>query len=555
MNKSKTIVTIFVIMGLLLTVSSMASIAIEEQGFKHKNISFSYVESNIEPQASSKQSVFIESISGEKGLNPLPIVTDTDIQITNAEGFDFQPTIASGDGESMVLGYIGDPSQSGDYGAWFISSIDGGATWIIENSLALDIEPPEKPTIDYWGENRFVASWVPGFSDYDGSAMYILQILDPANPYDSFDGSLWTWYDVGSGYYNFKDISLACDNAVDYYAWGGASIVGDHGSGLSSIPMFSYQATEDGTAWIYSFSDIETGGLYQDCQGTATDIDPVTHESYSIWNFMNGSKGVYDIYFYKFDFSTWDEYEGYPIHPGLAEGEISSDNDDQNVDVSCYNDNIIIVSQNNGDITCYYSYDGLENMSESTIVNSDSNEEFPRIIHIGDKEALCVFTKDGNLYSISTEDGGATWGIPVQVNDEDGTVMQDDSTADICKLGIVWTDDRAGNYDIFFDVPGVAVSNVVVDSISGGFGVSAQISNLGSADANDVPWTIGIDGGFMLLGKTTEGIIDVIPAGESVMITTGFILGIGNVDITVSAAESQKTASGTVILPLVLGIS
>ena len=50
---------------------------------------------------------------------------------------------------------------------------------------------------------------------------------------------------------------MACDNAVEDYAWGAISIVGDHGSGLSGVPMFSYQANEEGTAWVYYFSYVK----------------------------------------------------------------------------------------------------------------------------------------------------------------------------------------------------------------------------------------------------------------------------------------------------------
>ena len=555
MKKMNTLFLSIVVVGLLLSVSSFAGIASEEKGTLDNTIRFSYVQSNIKPQSLAKNPKSVEPVSDISAAHSLLIPSGADIQITSAEGFDMQPAVANDNAGNLLLGYLGDPTGSGDYTIWFTASPDSGVTWQ-DNAVAYQIQGVEKPSIDYWGEGtRFFGTMLPSPFDYDGSALYILECMDPNDFDNGYNMVYWTWNNVGEGYFNFQSISLACDNAVEDYAWGGVSMVGDHGSGLMSIPMFSYQATEDGTAWIYSFSDIEEGGLYQHCQVTATDIDPVTHESYSLWNFMNDTTGVYDIYFYKFDFATWDEYQGYPIHPGIAEGVISSANDDQYVDVSAYNDNIIIVSQNNGEITCYYSFDGLGNMSSSVVANSDATEQFPKVIHSGEHEAICLFVKDGNLFSTRTEDGGATWETAIQVNDEDGTVLEESATADICKLGIVWTDDRMGNYDIFFDTHGIAMPLVNVESIAGGFGISAKIVNLGTADAVDVPWTITLDGGFVLLGKETQGTIDTLPTGASVTIKSGLILGIGKVDITVTAAQSQKMVSGTVLLPLVLGVS
>jgi len=92
-----------------------------------------------------------------------------------------------------------------------------------------------------------------------------------------------------------------------------------------------------------------------------------------------------------------------------------------------------------------------------------------------------------------------------------------------------------------------------IDSISGGFGASAIIENSGSVNADDIDWSISLDG-LILMGDSQEGTIESLVAGERKTVSTGLILGLGEVTITVNADDISKTASGFLIGPFVLGI-
>ncbi|GAI81619.1 unnamed protein product, partial [marine sediment metagenome] len=83
------------------------------------------------------------------------------------------------------------------------------------------------------------------------------------------------------------------------------------------------------------------------------------------------------------------------------------------------------------------------------------------------------------------------------------------------------------------------------------------VSNSGSADANDVSWSISVNGGFLgLINATTEETIDVLGIGESVEIQTeGILFGLGPVQITVTADEAEKTATGLMIGPFILNVT
>ena len=118
-----------------------------------------------------------------------------------------------------------------------------------------------------------------------------------------------------------------------------------------------------------------------------------------------------------------------------------------------------------------------------------------------------------------------------------------------------WTE-----YVYTVELAGAVQPELAIESIAGGFGVSAVIKNTGDADATNVAYTIALEGGLIILGKETTNSIPTIAAGASEAIKAGFILGIGKTTITISAscdegATASATATGTVLLFFVLGVA
>ena len=75
-----------------------------------------------------------------------------------------------------------------------------------------------------------------------------------------------------------------------------------------------------------------------------------------------------------------------------------------------------------------------------------------------------------------------------------------------------------------------------IRAISGGvLRVGTEIYNKGGVMASDVNWSITLDGGVILLGKTTTGEILGILPGESAAIQSGPILGFGKISVIVTA--------------------
>ncbi len=101
-------------------------------------------------------------------------------------------------------------------------------------------------------------------------------------------------------------------------------------------------------------------------------------------------------------------------------------------------------------------------------------------------------------------------------------------------------------------------SNLIIEEIKGGFGVTIVIRNTGDDEAKNVTWAIDLDGDYILTGPYTlppYPVIRSISAGESVAVRSWdnhFIFGFGrtNIDVFVedeSGIQINKTAQAFAI--------
>jgi hypothetical protein len=222
-------------------------------------------------------------------------------------------------------------------------------------------------------------------------------------------------------------------------------------------------------------------------------------------------------------------------------------------DVATHGNNVAVVYVAGGNVVCSYSsYSATEylpgfNWQTSTVASGASSPS----LYMNANEVHCAYVKNGNVYKVVSEDRGATWGAPTQMNQEDGTVDPSPGSIDITEIGLVWTDTRNGAKDIYTSGATASLPILGVKSISKGMGVKAVIENTGTADAVDVDWSITIDASLMILGRESGDKIDV-PAGKTAEISSGFVLGFGPAAITVTAGDASGSESGTVLLFFIL---
>jgi hypothetical protein len=204
-------------------------------------------------------------------------------------------------------------------------------------------------------------------------------------------------------------------------------------------------------------------------------------------------------------------------------------------DVSGSGSNVAVVFVRNDSILCSVSscvatYEPEFHWHTTTV---DTGGASTPAVYMQGSNVYVAYVKNGNLYYKVSEDGGLTWGAAIQKNSADGTVVAQKGAVDICKNGIAFTDTRNGNYDIYFSsYEASPTPELAITSIS-----PFTIKNIGNAPAFNVSWSITINGGFILIGKSSSGVIlgPLDPGQEIIVRSSKFLLGFGKIEITFAA--------------------
>ena len=492
-----------------------------------------------------------------EALTPNSLTFGEDIPIITTESDDSHPAIATdGAGGVLVMSEISSSILEADLGLRY--SPDGGNTWYPEDGAFLGWATEDAletyPRIDYTGGSDFQA-YGTNLPDPSTPVLHLIHFPSISDPEVSWeDDSGWTIWSVDlTGYYEDYDGIDVCgypygDNAP-YPNFHGiiTSTCIDSDTGLDTISLV-YETEGTGLQLLY------WPGIEGEVSHATCDIDLSTGEYFQAveWkdepDFINDGVHLDHCYlepgnpeWWKGD---WPEF--------IFEGA-------HNPDVKADGGNCYLVYEfldpiyGATNIVCAYSNDNGQTFKISNVTQTPTeNEKFPAVTAIG-TTVICTYYRNGDLYTSTSKDGGATWEESDEpINDDSGIVTEEYRCADIANQYITWEANNGDNSDIFFDtvtIPGPALS---IESISGGFGVTATVSNTGSEDASNVDWTISFDGG-VFVGKEKTGTVTV-PAGGEATVKTGFIFGFGKTTASVNVGGTTGTASGFVLGPLVLGV-
>ena len=466
----------------------------------------------------------------------------TDVIAAGEVGEEYTPAIVRDGTGNLWIFYVFDYGSGPDI--YMRQSTDNGQTWSTAWYLPVDgIQNTPVATVDATG-----MLWV-AFIDEGQDTQYLLAAQDPSAAPTDWN---WTYFTPSTtSVYNHNMGSIAtyqtdrtiaaftyiADIVYPPYSVASAAVVTHNGDPTQYT--YSWDSTWNGRPATYSALGATNSLFFFGFQYTNSTVgkeiinvrwgDPVTQSDMEQWKTQWGS------------FET--SYSQNSVKPTIGASGT----------------NAVVIYQSdaagNQDLMCSYTTDNGGTWTHNVVVANSAVDEVNPHVSMSGANAYCLYMKDGNLFLTTSTDAGATWGAPTQINDQDGTVVNNWHMASIYYPFIAWTDSRGSDQDIYFDLGGAPqlLPHLTISGITGGVGVSATITNDGDANATNIACTLSVTGG--ILGKiNVEKTISssTLAVGAVETIKSGLFLGLGTISITISATcdegvSASQSSSGKIL--------
>jgi hypothetical protein len=317
-------------------------------------------------------------------------------------------------------------------------SNDGGNSWLPEDDFliwsGMEDYYEERPCIDFAGDRGGFGSMIPIEPLY----LCTVDFDDISDPDAGDQWGLWSWL-TDEEVDSLDVCGVNSEFAPSPEARGMVVRTGDDVTGADNILYIGWMEgdvlrglwtgnSDDLLEWENVDCDIDLGtGLH--------------FETYEVYDYEGYPDGVELDWCQMDGTGDWWTNNDWYWTGGIIEGAT-------NPDIKADNGNVYLVYELDGGINCLYSNDNADTFNE-VVITFDGH--LPTITAVGEI-AVCSYIRDGDLYTSISEDGGSYWEEEPKVNDESGTVVDQQNCNDVSGVYIVWTDNRiTGQDSIFFD--------------------------------------------------------------------------------------------------------
>jgi len=392
----------------------------------------------------------------------------------------------------------------------------------------------------------------------DGDTALIGAGWDDDNGADS--GSAYVFIRDGDTWTQQQKL-LALDGAAkdSFSAWavslsGDTALIGAYGDDDNGADSGSaYVFTRTGTTWTQQAKLLASDGTAEDWFGYTVSLDGDTALIGARFNDENGNNSG-SAYVFTRSGTTWTQQAKLLASDGTAEDHFGAS-------LSIDGDTALIgaIGDNNWTGAAYvFTRSGTTWTQQAKLLASDGNAidcfSWPLTLD-GDTAFIGAYLDDengvhsGSAYIFTRT--GTTWTEEQKLLASDGAAEDQFAVrialqGDTALIGSGYDDDMGSDSGSVYVFTKSGAD--LTFSITGGLGVKVEITNDGASDANDIPWLIHVEGGILgKINKTVDGTVD-IPAGKSVTVKTGLLLGFGAISIIANVAGKEQTAEGMQIL-------